>query len=240
MARAQKVKISLILTKDGETLRDLTDWHTYPAKNYTKSYNNFVRTSELGDGVQGKLKLKVEISFQERDLARKLKLQKLWGTLAKFEKDFLLIAGKTSIKVSSYILQQDSPVFTAMLNKGFKESQEKIIYLQDTPEQCLKDYIDFLYKGEVITLNIHEDVSHKRICDLITFGDKYQIKSLLEYLLVELTENPTKGDIFNRLSIIMTNKRLAKFEEKGKSLLSWAKQNLSYNEFFWLARKILF
>lgn len=199
-----------------------------------------MRTSELGDGVQGKLKLKVEISFQERDLVRKFKLQKLKRTLASFEKDVSVIAGKTTTKVSAYILQQDSPVFTAMLNEGFKESQEKIINLQDTPEQCLKDYIDFLYKGEVITLNIDEDGCLERICDLITFGDKYQVKSLLEYLLVELTENPTKGDIFNRLRIIMTNKRLAKFEEKGQSLLSWAKKNLSYNEFFWLTSKFLF
>jgi len=199
-----------------------------------------VRTSELGDGVQGKLKLKVEISFQERDLVRKFKLQKLKGTLASFDKDVSVIAGKTTTKVSSYILQQDSPVFTAILNEGFKESQEKIINLQDTPEQCLKNYIDFLYKGEVITLNIDEDGCLERICDLITFGDKYQVKSLLEYLLVELTENPTKGDIFNRLRIIMTNKRLAKFEEKGQSLLSWAKKNLRYNEFFWLTSKFLF
>jgi len=133
-------------------------------------------------------------------------------------------------------------VFKAMLdtNHGFLESQEMVIDLGMSCEKYLKDFMNFLYEGEVDFLDVRHEAHYDKFCALITLGDKYQIKSLVEYILLLLTDSPTKNDVASRLKISTSFLWMKKFEEIGRSLMLWCRENMNKTELFKIASEVIF
>lgn len=230
-------KISVTLTKDCQLIREM---NLNKTKEWTSvGCSNFSKTAGL---LGGKIELKVEISLPDFYHVRRSKSRRFQEIVKSYEKDIMMVSGKTSIKVNYYVLRNASNVFKAMLDRDHKfvESIEKIIDVGESFEDYLEDFVHFLYEEDVMDLDVKEGKYFKKFCALITFGDKYQIDFLLEYLLFVITDKPCKVDIIHRMNILFHFKRITKFEHEAKSLMLWAKENMNYIEFFELANKIAF
>src|SRR5262249_32521437 len=85
--------------------------------------------------------------------------------------DRIIILGKNEKKVyvHSGILGARSPYFANLFNKGFKESIDLEIYIDEDDESFFMSMIKLFYSGE---LNIHEDNWQKVLKKMNYYDDK--------------------------------------------------------------------
>jgi len=157
-------------------------------------------------------------------------------------RDILINVGSTSFLANSSVLRSSSPVFNAMLNSenGYIESREKCIKIDDAHKEYFKEFIDFLHLGKTTKINIEKSADLKMLVDLVTLAEKYQVTSLLEYLLCKVTDAPSKKDIFNRLKVLTLCKRICTYRESGESLMAWIEHNMNKTEIREIMSKLLF
>jgi len=200
-----------------------------------KNIFDIMKIDLLKDGVFS-LKVTVSVpkySFQE---TRILSLKKI---VASLKKDIILVSGEKSYKASAAVLSILSPVFKAKLSSSHQwlDSQEKSFDLGKDFETYLTDLVGFL-EGDEIDLNVGDKSHFDKFKALVTLGDMYKIDNLLEYILLEITSNPSKSDILNRLILIKSFKHIKKFNDKAKSLTLWAYKNMSQEDFMELTSTI--
>jgi len=122
----------------------------------------------------------------------------------------------------------------------FLKARKKTIKLGVNFEKYLHNFFDFLYEGEIKQLDVREEADFEKFCALITFGDMYQVKTLLDYLLDALTDNPSKKDIFKRLKIMLIFKRIPRFKDEAERMIAWANEEMNSTEFLELFNQIAF
>jgi len=231
------IQVCCILLKNNKAIDMFHGSHTYSDTDGW-GWMDFAKIDDLSDG---KVSLQLEIMSWENHIKRS-GLKRFKEIVQTLEKDVQVVSGKVSAWANSAVLQHSSPVFRAMLNldHGFVESQEKSINLEEGCEKFLKEFLNFLHEGEVENLEIREEAHYPKFLALITLADKYQVDSLLEYILFKLSNEPSARDIFNRLRLTSKFKHATNFKVTGESLMSWANQNLSQHDFLELTNKIIF
>jgi len=120
------------------------------------------------------------------------------------------------------------------------ESRKKCIKIDEVHKEYFKEFIDFLHSGETTKINIEKSADLKRLVALVTLAEKYQVTSLLEYLLFKVTDAPSKKDIFNRLKVLTLCKRICTYRESGESLMAWIEHNMNKTEIREIMSKFLF
>jgi len=162
--------------------------------------------------------------------------------IGKMNKDIRLDVGSTSILGNSSVLRFSSPVFKAMLNSesGYIEQKENCIKIEGAHEEYFKEFIDFLHAEKIAEINIEKSADLKKIVALVTLAVKYQVNSLLEYLLCKITDSPSKKDISNRLEVLALFKRISTYRKSGESLMAWVQENMNTKEVCEIMSKFLF
>jgi len=231
------IQVCCTLLKDGKAIDMFHGSHTYSD---TDGWG-WMDFAKIDDLLGGKISLKLEIMSWGHHIQRS-GLQRFKEIVQSLDKDVQVVSGKVELWANSAVLRQSSPVFGAMLNleHGFRESKEKSINLEEGCEKFLKEFLNFLHEGEVEDLEIREEAHYPKFYALITLADKYQVDSLLEYILFKLSNDPTELDILNRLRLVSKFKHATNFKDAGESLMMWANQNLGQPEFLELTKKIIF
>jgi len=231
------IQVRCILLKNSNAIDMFHGSHTYSDTDGW-GWMDFAKIDDLSDG---KVSLQLEIMSWGHHIARS-GLRRFKEIVQTLEKDVEVISGKVSAWANSAVLRHSSPVFGAMLNleHGFVESQEKSINLEKGCEKFLKEFLNFLHDGTVENLEIREEAHYPKFLALITLADKYQVDSLLEYILFKLSYEPSARDIFNRLRLTSKFKHATNFKVTGESLMRWANQNMSQPDFLELTNKIIF
>jgi len=232
-ARVERVRWSFAIEVDNKLLKKQSYIQTFNGVQSGCGEVNFWKTDAPLNGVI----LTVEVEkpgFQRWNL-----FKEIIGTM---NKDIRVDVGSTSILANSSVLSVSSPVFKAMLNSenGYIEHKEKCIKIEGVHEEYFKDFIDFLHAGNITEINIKESADLKKLVALVTLGEKYQVTSLLEYLLCIVTDAPSKRDIFNRLQVVTLFKRICTYRDSGESLMGWVKENMEKTEICEIMSKFLF
>uniref|UniRef100_A0AC34FK38 BTB domain-containing protein n=1 Tax=Panagrolaimus sp. ES5 TaxID=591445 RepID=A0AC34FK38_9BILA len=89
------------------------------------------------------------------------------------------ISGDNKINVHKQVLMDASPVFSAMIESGMKESIENKMIIPDFSFEVVDAAIKLCY-----TSNVPQDLNLDDMLSLYQFGDKYQIK-----IITDLVEN---------------------------------------------------
>lgn len=199
-------------------------------------WSNFMKTDILGSE---ECSNSLIVTIRTMGLQRQKLFKEIIGSV---ERDIRLIIGDTSILANSAVLRCSSSVFRAMLSKDntFIESKEKSIKLQGDSEEFFKDFLDFLHAGNSLELNIKQKNDLKKLEALIILGDKYQVQSLVDYLLLMLTDSPQPADIFYRLKVLSRLKQIPACCIAGKALMEWVELNMRKSELLNLTSKLLF
>jgi len=221
--RFQRIRCTFTLKVDNEIKSRFYSAHTFDGVNSGWGSRNFMKT----EAPLNNITLGVELGFlglPRWDLFK--------DVICKMERDIRVDIGETSILANSSILMCASPVFQAMLNSdnGYVESREKSIKLKDVNKEHFKEFVEFLHAGKPIELDLKEPADLKKLMSLINLGEKYQVKSLLEYLLFFVAEEPSKKDILNRLEVLSHFRRIPAFCRSGEALMVWVKENMSKTE----------
>merc|ERR550534_1297718 len=119
-----------------------------------------------------------------------------------------------------------------MLNSdsGFIEQKEKCIKIDEVHEEYFKEFIDFLHAGKITEIDIEKSADLKKVVALVTLGEKYQVNTLLEYILYKITNAPSKKDISNRPKVLALFKRILTYRKSGESLMLWVEGNMNTRE----------
>lgn len=118
------------------------------------------------------------------------KLSKLQdsGTLS----DFSIKVGTDELKVHKVVLVMHSDVFEAMFNNSeCKESQTNALEVVDFEFAAIKDFVHYLYTGEM--------KSNQNALDLFKLADQYNIedlKSLSEEIIVKNLDDSNACEVF--------------------------------------------
>lgn len=234
---AMKVGISFELLNYGKSIWKEKGPREYVVGTESCGYASIMKTNELRDGC---ISLRVKISIKKPQLPE-CRFERTKKIVESLEKDIVVVAGESSTQINSSILRSCSPVFQAMLSSkhNFLESRKKNIDLGVSyNKMLLKDFTDFL-AGKAIHLKVREEEDLARLKALITFGDKYQIESLLEHILFIITNKPTNFDILERLTLISSYKHISMVKKKWDVMISWAYIRLSKAEFLQMTTKLI-
>jgi len=231
-AVVERVRWSFALEVDNE-VKEMSFTHTFDGVNLEWGAFNFLKAEAPLNGAI------LSVEFDKRGFQRWYLFKEIIGNM---NKDIRLDVGSTSILANSSVLRFSSPVFKAMLNSdhGFIEQKEKCIRIEAAHEEYFKEFIDFLHAGKITEINIEKTADLKKIVALVTLGEKYQVSSLLEYLLCLLTDAPSKKDISNRLEVLALFKRIWTYRKSGESLLAWVEGNMNTKEVCEIMSKFLF
>jgi speckle-type POZ protein len=109
-----------------------------------------------------------------------------------------------SIGAHIVILSASSPVFAAMFKPEFKESQTRVVVIEDIDVQVFRHLLDYFYTSEAPRITRNEESS---IMLLYEAADKYDVNDLkkecVEMLLMQLdTENAIELLIWSEFHVI--------------------------------------
>jgi len=231
-ARFQRIIFGIRL-KVGNKKKKLVWTRTFDGVNSCLGASNFMKAGAPFNNII----LYVEIGFAGFPRWNLFK-----DVISKMERDIRVDVGEISIQANSSILSSSSPVFQAMLNSdnGHVESRKKSIKLKDVNEEHFREFVDFLHGGKPIDLDIKDPTDLKKLMSLINLGEKYQVNTLLEYLLFMVTDVPSNTDIFYRLKVLSHFRQILAFCRSGEALMKWVNEKFSKTEVCEIMSKFLF
>jgi len=226
---------SFVLIKDRKIIKDGNRYCTFDDGIWVCHYFNLVERDVLKSG---EISLEVTICTPSYSLRNK-RVMRLKSVVGSLKKEVCLLSGKTSVKANSTLLSISSPVFKAKLDRPdqWLESQENSIDLGKENGMYLKDLVDILEGGE-IDLDIRNINHHEKFKSLITLADMWKIEYVLQYILIELTADPSEDDIVQRLRLLTRFKHIPMFHKGARTMTLWAYRNIEQKEFMDLTTEV--
>lgn len=105
--------------------------------------------------------------------------------------DFVIKADDEEFKVHKTLLAMHSAVFKAMFSKDYAENQSNEVTIVDFAPEAVKEFVDFLYTGEVLT--------DENAVELFMMADLYQVEDLTkvaEDIIIRNVDKTNVADVF--------------------------------------------
>ncbi len=108
------------------------------------------------------------------------------------DSDVVLVVGDNEFHVHRYILSLQSPVFKAMFNGNFKDSQQDKIELKDDKYEAMLYFLKLLYPKSMLddldAENGEVEIDDENIVKIVALADKYGARGVIKQCMKE-TEN---------------------------------------------------
>ena len=110
--------------------------------------------------------------------------------------DFEFVVQGTVIPAHSFIIEESSPVLTAMFQHDMQEASNRSVKVQDIEPDVFRQLLHYVYTGDAPDLE-NEEMTEP----LYIAADKYQIISLKEWCSTELSDKITVDNAVRLLAV---------------------------------------